>query len=98
MNRQEVVSILRGHADALRARGVRHAGLFGSVARGDAGPQSDLDILVELEPDAPLDAFAYAGLKRYIAELFSGPVDVVNRAALKDHLRGRAEADVIDAF
>jgi len=98
MNRQDAIAVLRQHADALRARGVSHAALFGSVARGDAGPQSDLDILIELAPDAELDIFAYAGLKRYIAGLFSGPVDVVNRNALKPYLQRPASSDAIYAF
>jgi predicted nucleotidyltransferase len=98
MNRQEAIATLQDHADALRARGVRHAALFGSVARGDASTFSDLDILIELAPDAKLDVFAYAGLKRYIASLFAGPVDVVNRDALKPHVRSPAGSDAIYAF
>src|SRR5262245_58227904 len=98
MNSQEAIAILREHRDDLRARGVRHAALFGSVARGEARPDSDLDILIELEPSAELDIFAYAGLRRYIAELFSGPVDVVDRDALKRHVRPPAESDAIYAF
>jgi uncharacterized protein len=98
MNRHDAIAVLREHADALRARGVRHAALFGSVARGDSSASSDLDILIELAPDAQLDAFAYAGLKRYIAGLFSGPVDVVNRDALKPHLRRPTASDAIYAF
>jgi predicted nucleotidyltransferase len=98
MRSPEVIATLQRHADALRARGVRHAALFGSVARGEAGPESDLDILVELDPEAKLDVFAYAGLKRFIAELFDGPVDVVNLAAIKPSLRGPASSDAIYAF
>ena len=98
MKAQDAITVLRIHADALRARGVRHAALFGSVARGHAGPESDLDIMIELDPDVAFDAFTYAGLKRYIAELFDGPVDVVNRNALRPHLRQNAQSDAIDAF
>ena len=98
MNRQEAIDILVAHRDALRARGVRHAALFGSVARGEGRPDSDLDILIELEPDAELDLFAYVGLKRYITELFTGPVDVVDKDALKPHVRPPAESDAIYAF
>ena len=98
MDSQEAIAILREHRDDLRARGVRHAELFGSVARGEGRPDSDLDILIELEPSAELDVFAYAGLRRYIAELFSGPVDVVDRDALKRHVRPPAESDAIYAF
>jgi predicted nucleotidyltransferase len=47
MNRQEAIAILVRHRDALRVCGVRHAALFGSVARGEARADSDLDIMVE---------------------------------------------------
>ena len=96
--RDEAVEILVKNRKALRARGILHAALFGSVARGDAGTRSDLDILIELDPKLNLDIFAYSGLKRYVAELFSGPVDVVNKDALKPHLRGPVSADAIYAF
>src|ERR1700723_2698845 len=98
MNKQAVIDILLGHQAELRARGVRHAALFGSVARGEAGPQSDLDIMIELAPDASLDIFAYVELKNFIAALFPGPVDVVNRDALKSYVRPPATADSIYAF
>jgi uncharacterized protein len=98
MNRQDAIATLVRHRDALRERGVRHAALFGSVARGETRPESDLDILIELEPDVDIDAFEYAGLKTYIEGLFAGRVDVVNRAALKPHLRPSVGADAIYAF
>ena len=98
MNRQRAITILKKHRKALQSRGVRHAALFGSTARGEAGPRSDIDILIELDPELPLDAFTYAGIKRHIAELFDGPVDVVNRAGLKPHLRGAVINDAIYAF
>jgi uncharacterized protein len=87
-----------GHQAELRARGVRHAALFGSVARGEAGPRSDLDIMIELAPDASLDIFAYVELKDFIATLFPGPVDVVNKDALKPYVRASAITDTVYAF
>lgn len=98
MSSQDAVAILRQNADLLRARGVLHAALFGSRARGEARPDSDIDILIELDPRAPIDIFAYAGIKRTIAELFGTPVDVVNRDALKPTLRGSVTADAVYAF
>jgi uncharacterized protein len=98
MNKRDAIRVLRQHADDLRAHGIIHAALFGSVARGEAGPKSDLDILIELDPELKLDIFAYAGLKRYVAELFGGRVDVVNKAALKPHLRQPVSADAVYAF
>jgi predicted nucleotidyltransferase len=98
MNRQEAIAILLAHRDDLRARGVRRAALFGSVARGEARPDSDLDILVELDPEAKITIFDYAGIKSYIAELFTAPVDVVDRESLKAHARPSAESDAVYAF
>ena len=94
----DVLATLRENEYALRARGVRHAALFGSRARGDQRPDSDIDILIEIEPGAVTDVFSYAGLKRYIAELFPDRVDVVNRDALKASLRPSAIADALYAF
>ena len=98
MDKDEALTILRQHADALRNRGIRHAALFGSVARGDARPDSDIDILIELAPEASLDIFAYVELKNDIAALFRGRVDVVNKDALKPHVRPPASAESIYAF
>jgi predicted nucleotidyltransferase len=98
MNKHEAIEILRRHQADLRARGIVHAALFGSVARGEAGPQSDIDIMIELAPDASLDIFAYVELKNFVAALFPGPVDVVNKDALKPYVRPPAAADSIYAF
>jgi predicted nucleotidyltransferase len=54
--------------------------------------------LLEIDPDAHLTVFDYAGLKDYIASLFEGPVDVVNRDSLKPYVRPAATADAIYAF
>jgi predicted nucleotidyltransferase len=98
MTSQEAIAILVANRDALRARGVRHAALFGSVARGEAQPASDIDILVELDPDVKLGIFEYVGIRQFIGNLFDGSVDVVDRAALKPHVRPSAESDAIYAF
>jgi uncharacterized protein len=98
MNRQQIIARLRENEAALRARGVAHAALFGSRARGDDRPDSDTDIMVEIDPAARLTLFDYAGLKEDIASLFDGPVDVVNRDSLKPHVKPAATTDAIYAF
>ena len=98
MNKQDVIDTLVGHKEELRARGVRHAALFGSVARDEAGPESDIDIMVELDPEAKIDVFQYAGIKMYIEGLFGAPVDVVDREALKPAVRIPATSDAIYVF
>jgi uncharacterized protein len=98
MKSEDAIAILRQNADTLRARGVCHAALFGSLARGEAKPDSDVDILIELAPDNTLDLFAYSGLMHYIESLFPVPVDVVDRDALKPYIRAPAARDAIYAF
>jgi predicted nucleotidyltransferase len=98
MNCSEALETLRRSEPALQSRGVRHAALFGSVARGTNRPESDIDIMIEIDPDAHMTVFDYVDLKDYIASLFDEPVDIVNREALKSHVRPAATADAIYAF
>jgi uncharacterized protein len=56
------------------------------------------DILIEIDPAAVHDIYDYVGLKTYIADLFEGPVDVIDREALKADVRPPAEADAVYAF
>lgn len=95
---QHVLGTLRDHEADLRRLGVAHAAVFGSVARGDAGPNSDIDVLVELDEDRPVGIFEYARMKLYIGELLEGQSDVVNRRTLKPLLRANILHDAIDAF
>jgi uncharacterized protein len=98
MNRQEILNRLRENERALRSRGVIHAALFGSRARGDNGPGSDTDIMIDIDPAADLSVYDYVGLKRYIASLFDGPVDVVDREGLKPYIGAPTETDPLYAF
>jgi hypothetical protein len=98
MDRDQALAVLRTHAATLRRRGVRHAALFGSVARGTAGPDSDVDVLVDLDPDAMLGVYEYVDLTLFLADLFAGRADVANRACLRPHVRPGAERDAIYAF
>ena len=98
MDTQDILERLRQNERALRARGVTHAALFGSRARGDNHPDSDTDIMIEVDPEAHITVYDYVGLKDYIASLFDGRVDVVSRDGLKPYIRPTATADAVYAF
>jgi predicted nucleotidyltransferase len=98
MDRDAIIARLRASEAELRTRGVAHAALFGSRARGDNRADSDIDIMIDIEPGAVDDMYAYAGLKLYIAGLFDGPVDVIDREGLKSYVRPAATADALYAF
>jgi len=88
MTREDVLQVLRDHEAELRKQGVIHAALFGSLARGDAGPKSDIDIMVEFDPDAPITMWDYAGVIRYVQGLFGRrKTDVVNRLGINKYIR-----------
>ncbi len=95
---KDVLQTLRTHENELRLRGVSHAAVFGSVARGEATADSDIDVLVELDEDRSMGIFEYARLKLYINELLAGGGDVVNRRTLKPLLRDNILRDAIHAF
>jgi predicted nucleotidyltransferase len=99
MKRDEIIQKLKEREADLRAQGVTHAALFGSIARGEDRPDSDIDIMIELDPAARVTMFDYVEIKEYIEALFSEPVvDVVNRDGLKPLVRPKATADAIYAF
>src|SRR5712691_8193297 len=94
----EALHTLRTHESELRRLGVSHAAVFGSVARGEARADSDVDVLVELDQDRPLGIFEYARLKIYINEILNGAGDVVNRRTLKPLIRDSILRDAVHAF
>ena len=85
-------------AEVCRRYGISELSVFGSVARGDAGPASDIDLLFVLEPDARL-GFALFDLEAELAEIFDRPVDLLPRESVHRLIRDAvfAEAEVVYA-
>jgi uncharacterized protein len=95
---ESILEVLRTHEAELRRLGVSHAAVFGSVARGQARADSDIDVLVELDENLPMGIFQYARLKIYINEILNSAGDVVNRKTLKPLLRDSILRDAVHAF
>ena len=98
MDRQAIIDKLRENEAALRGRGVAHAALFGSHARGDNRPDSDIDILIDIAPEAPVGLWEYVEITQYLEDLFWGRVDVADHSHLKALVRPSAERDAVYAF
>jgi len=93
MRREEALAILRGHLGDLTRFGVKSLALFGSVARDEAGPESDLDLLVEFEGTATFDG--YMGLKLYLEDLLGSRVDLVMRKVLRPRMVPSVEREAV---
>jgi predicted nucleotidyltransferase len=98
MTLEKALQTLREAEAALRAKGVAHAGIFGSTARGEQRAGSDIDIIVDFDPSVPITIYDYVGIKDDIAELFEQPVDVIDRRGLKPDLRQPVTRDLVYAF
>ena len=86
----QVIATLRAHEPELRAAGAIGVALIGSVARGDATPESDVDLVLKLDPDRQL-GFEYGGFADLIGGFLGRPVDFVTEPFSKDRLRRNVE-------
>ena len=93
-----ILRILQANAALLRRLGVRHLSLFGSTARGAARADSDVDLLVDLNPRRKIDLLDYAGIVCQLQKLLPQPVDVARRDKLKPHVAPQAFRDEIHVF
>ena len=97
MNAHEAISILRSETDLRREFSVRSLRVFGSIVRGEAGPDSDIDILVEFETDARVGLFEFARLQRRLSEVLGRPVDLVTPDALHESLKQQILSEAVYA-
>ena len=85
MRLDKVKEALETHKAELKDQGVKSLSVFGSVARGEAGPGSDVDLLIEVE--RPFGLFKLAEVKSYLEEILGCPVDLVTPESLHPALR-----------
>ena len=97
MNAQEVQTILGKNRLRLSDHHVKALYLFGSVVRGEAGPESDLDILVEFEPTAHIGLFEFSRLQRMLSEIMGRSVDLATPDALHKALRDQILSEAVRA-
>jgi uncharacterized protein len=91
----EIIGILRDNEAALRAAGIRALSLFGSVARGEARANSDIDLAAEFDPTAKMDLIR---LERELRELLGREVQILPERIRKQRLRAEVDRDRVRAF
>ena len=94
----ETLNTLRAHADDFRRQGVRHLYIFGSIARGDARATSDIDLALDIDPDADFSLLDLIGVQQMADELLGWPTDVVERRGLKRFVRPEVEREAVTVF
>ena len=82
MRRSEAIELLLSHADDLRAAGVAHVSLFGSLARDQLGPRSDIDLVLDGRADRPMTLFSMARAEALLEGIFRRSVDLTARQGL----------------
>jgi len=98
MIREEVIETLRARQDDLMRMGVVHAAVFGSVARGDDRSDSDVDVMVDVDPVKVRGIFALGRIQTLLEEWIGRPVDLARRDRLRPGAATEAAQDGIHAF
>lgn len=97
MDRENIIKTLRDMRDDLRAKGIAHMGLYGSVARDEAQAHSDIDLLVTLSRPAP-SLIVLSRLKRELATSFDSEVDFTTAPIQNPYLKQEIDRDLVSIF
>jgi predicted nucleotidyltransferase len=98
MRRVEIIDKLRAHRAELCAAGIVHLRLHGSVARGEASSESDVDLIAEFEPGRRFTIIDMVKLENRLQDLLGVKVDLSPANTLKEPVRQRAEREAVLAF
>jgi len=97
MRLEDVKTALTAHKAELKDQGVKTLSVFGSVARGDAEPGSDVDLLVEF--DRSIGLFHFIHVQNYLKDLLGGAeVDLVIRNAVFEELKDRIYGEEVNVL
>jgi predicted nucleotidyltransferase len=98
MHRLEAVARLSPHAAALRALGATALFLFGSSARNEAAPTSDIDLFVDYDPARKFSLADLAGIKLFLEQRLGARIDLTTRDSLHPTLRDEIERSAVRIF
>lgn len=98
MDREHVIAKLRAHERQLKEAGIVSLSLFGSTARGDAGPNSDVDLLAAFDNTRRISLLDIVGMELDLSDMLGCKVDLIEEGTLKPRLQKSVEAEVVRAF
>jgi predicted nucleotidyltransferase len=98
MTRNEIIVKLRSTAPALRAEGVTKLAIFGSRARGDEHADSDIDVLIEVEPESKFSLLNLIGVEHIIKDATGLPTQATMRRSLDPRMAERIADDIVEVF
>jgi uncharacterized protein len=98
MTREEIIARLLELEPGLKAKGVRHMRMFGSRARGDNEPDSDLDLLIDVDPQADFSLLDLADLHAGLSEEFGIETNVLSSGGMKRRFAKEIEHDLVPVF
>ena len=98
MDKEHVLVILRQNAAELRAEGLVHLRLFGSVARGDASAQSDVDLIADFDRSKPLTLVTMGRIEGRLSEMLSAKVDLSAADWMREPIREQTLSEAVVAF
>ena len=98
MNKNDVISTLEAIRPVLQAEGVLHLSMFGSQARGDSRPDSDLDILIEIEPERRFSILDLVGVEHLVGDATGIPANAFMRRSLDESFLRSISPDAIVVF
>ena len=94
----EVVSRIKAEEPELRRRGIRHLAVFGSVARGDERPGSDVDIAIDIEPGHPFSLIRMEDTRLLLEDALGRPVDLGEVDSFRSPVRAAFDHDRVTVF
>jgi hypothetical protein len=97
MKREQAITIITSHAADLRKLGVSHLFLFGSVARDEANPTSDVDIFFDYDNPA-FSLFDAMAVQEKLGDILNTSADVMSRGSLHPRLRADIETSAVQVF
>ena len=98
MNKEQVIAKLREHEPELKAAGIVRLAVFGSVARGDNSPQSDVDLLADFDKTKHYTLLTMGRIESRLADLLGTRVDLSSPEWLKESIRNQVLREAVDAF